>query len=286
VTRHAIDTRCGPRADRPIRRPETIDVNVMQERGEPHIPVLPRHPAHAIQPAWRALPAPSPERVALATFPSGDPLPSTTSATPTGALFGSFAGTTGPSDFPRSCITGLRPRPFPHDPPNHHHKRVTVGPPGSRARRFRICTGSSTSRGPPTARENAADDIAFRTVGQRRHPNKEISRLNNPACTYPYRRFAAALADGQRTARGHRGSLTLRCWTLSFLSPDRFIPALPTQILGHSPVALVGAARAMRRARARRGSGSSSYTTTEIPSLPRSMSSKSDLCISYFLRKK
>jgi hypothetical protein len=28
-------------------------------------------------------------------------------------------------------------------------------------------------------------------------------------------------------ARGHRGSLTLRCWTLSFLSTGRLIPALP-----------------------------------------------------------
>jgi hypothetical protein len=37
----------------------------------------------------------------------------------------------------------------------------------------------------------------------------------------------------RRTARGHRGSLTLRCWTLPFLSPDRFIRTLPTQKTGH-----------------------------------------------------
>ena len=47
--RHAIDPRSGLRADREVRRPQTIDINVMQERGEPHILVLPRHPAHAIQ---------------------------------------------------------------------------------------------------------------------------------------------------------------------------------------------------------------------------------------------
>ena len=56
VPRHAIHPRRGLRANRPIRRPETIDINVMQERGEPHILVLPRHLAHAVQPAWRALP--------------------------------------------------------------------------------------------------------------------------------------------------------------------------------------------------------------------------------------
>ena len=54
-------------------------------------------------------PALRPERVSLAAFPSADPLPSTTSAAPPWALFGSFAGTTRSSDFPRSCITGLRP---------------------------------------------------------------------------------------------------------------------------------------------------------------------------------
>jgi len=47
--RHAIDPRRGIRADRPIRRPQAINVDVMQERGEPRVPVLPRHLAHAIQ---------------------------------------------------------------------------------------------------------------------------------------------------------------------------------------------------------------------------------------------
>ncbi len=130
-------------------------------------------------------PALSPERVEPVAFPSGDPLPSTTSATPTGALFSDFAGTTGSSDFPRSCITGLRPQPFPHDPPLHHDRRMIMGSPGSRIRRFRTCPGSSTPRSPSTARENAANDVAFRVVGPRRHPEQKITRLNSPACTYP-----------------------------------------------------------------------------------------------------
>ena len=57
-------------------------------------------------------------------------------------------------------------------------------------------------------------------------PTHVFTRLNSPACAYPYRRFAAALADGRRTARGHRGSLVLRCRAFSSPSPDRFIPAL------------------------------------------------------------
>ena len=86
------------------RRPEAVDVDVVQERGEPHILVLPRHLAHAVQPIGTPCPALSPGRVALAAFPLAGPLPSTTSAALPG-LFGGFAGTTGLSDFPRSCIT-------------------------------------------------------------------------------------------------------------------------------------------------------------------------------------
>ena len=76
-------------------------------------------------------PAPCPERVSLVVFPLAGPLPSTASAAPPWALFGSFSGTTRPSDFSRSSITGLRPRPSPHDPPLHHDRRVTVRSPGS-----------------------------------------------------------------------------------------------------------------------------------------------------------
>jgi hypothetical protein len=48
---------------------------------------------------------------------------------------------------------------FLHQPPSAF---VTHGPPGSRAWRLRACTGSSTPRGPTTARDNAAADVAFR----------------------------------------------------------------------------------------------------------------------------
>src|SRR5215216_6738911 len=47
--RDPVDPRGGARANGPIRLPQTIDADVMKERGEPHIPVLLRHPAHTIQ---------------------------------------------------------------------------------------------------------------------------------------------------------------------------------------------------------------------------------------------
>jgi hypothetical protein len=41
---------------RPVGRPQAIDVNVVQERGEPRFPVRSRHSAHTVQPTERALP--------------------------------------------------------------------------------------------------------------------------------------------------------------------------------------------------------------------------------------
>jgi len=79
-------------------------------------------------------PALGPERVSLAVFPSGRPLPSTTSAPACAGLFGGFAGTTSLSDFSRSCIKGLPPKRSPHGPTSadlpprepsrtgHHHQ--------------------------------------------------------------------------------------------------------------------------------------------------------------------
>ena len=64
--------------------------------------------------------------------------------------------------------------------------RASVGSPGSRASRLPACEGSLTARGPPTARAfDAAGDVAFRSFGQRRHPETLISRLHSPACRYP-----------------------------------------------------------------------------------------------------
>ena len=49
-------------------------------------------------------------------FPSASPLSSTASASGLPVLFGSFAGTTGLSDFPCPFILGLRPQPCPSGP--------------------------------------------------------------------------------------------------------------------------------------------------------------------------
>ena len=110
---------------------------------------------HTLTPALR------PGRVSLTALPLAGPLSSTTSAATTVALFGGFAGTTGPSDFPRPCIEGLRPKPFPHDPPARTSSRGT-----SRFSRMEIpyVPGSQTARGPTATRDSAAADVAFRPM--------------------------------------------------------------------------------------------------------------------------
>ena len=71
-------------------------------------------------------PALSPGRVSPAAFPLGDPLSSPPPPPRPGRC---SAGSQVLRDRLTSHdrpITGLRPRPSPHDPPYHHHKRVTV----------------------------------------------------------------------------------------------------------------------------------------------------------------
>src|SRR5205807_10395219 len=60
----------------------------------------------------------------------------------------------------------------------------------------------------------------------RRHPEVLISRLNSPACTYPCPTLRLCPYGHRRMARGHRGSLLLRCRALSSPPSCRFIPAL------------------------------------------------------------
>ena len=54
LPRHAVDPRRRLRLQRAVGRPQAIDVDVVQQRGEPHFLVLPCDSAHTIQRTWRA----------------------------------------------------------------------------------------------------------------------------------------------------------------------------------------------------------------------------------------
>ena len=136
LPRHPVHPRRGLGRKRPIRRPEAIDVDVVQERGEPCLLVLHCDSAHATKRTWRALPGTASGTRFAGRVPLAQPLPSTASAAARAALFGSFAGSTGLSDFSRSFIEGLPPWRSPRVPPqsichpaNHptRHLRLDTG---------------------------------------------------------------------------------------------------------------------------------------------------------------
>jgi len=144
-------------------------------------------------------PALRPGRVSPAVFPSGRPLPSTTSAPAQAGLFGSFAGSTGLSDFPWSFIEGLPPQRSPHGPPDAdplprepvgrgicRRPRATTGSPGSRAWSLSCVPGISDHAGSNNGSRKRRLGIAFRRWGGRRHPELHgLSWLNSPARTTP-----------------------------------------------------------------------------------------------------
>ena len=48
----------------------------------------------------------------------------------------------------------------------------------------------SDRAGPPATRDIATGSVAFHVLDRVGTPDTLITRLNSPACTYPYRRFA------------------------------------------------------------------------------------------------
>ena len=56
LPRHAVHPRRGPGLQRPIRRPQAVDVDVVQERGEPRFLIRCCHSAHTTKPTERTLP--------------------------------------------------------------------------------------------------------------------------------------------------------------------------------------------------------------------------------------
>jgi len=91
-------------------------------------------------------------------FPSGEALPSTTSAGSRLPLFGRFLGTTTSSDFSPAYMLGVRLLPSRAGPAN---VRARMRPPRFRAKNFPTCTRSPTARGSCHASQYAMEDIAF-----------------------------------------------------------------------------------------------------------------------------
>src|ERR1700674_1735813 len=140
-------------------------------------------------------------------FPSGEALPSTTSAGSYLPLFGRFVGTTTSSDFSPAYMLGVRLLPSRAGPAR---VRARVRPPRFRAKNFSTCARPSTARGSSHASHLPWDDVSFSSPERDRHLGiRHVSQLNTWPVVSP-EPFTAALAS--RTScitRGRGGWLDL-----------------------------------------------------------------------------
>src|SRR6202158_6077866 len=133
-------------------------------------------------------------------FPSGEALPSTTSAGSCLPLFGRFVGTTTSSDFSSAYMLGVRLLPSRAGPAR---VRAGVRPPRFRAKNFPTCTRSPTARGSAHASQYAMGDVAFSSTERDRHLEiRPVSQLN----TWPVVSPVNASRRPSRDAAHHSGS--------------------------------------------------------------------------------
>ena len=80
--------------------------------------------------------------------------------------------------------------------------KASTGPPGSRARCVRACSGSQTAQGSRPSCVSDGPDMAFRLFRQRRHPGgEEDFAAQYPAHACPCQRFTGVLANARRMTR-------------------------------------------------------------------------------------
>jgi hypothetical protein len=141
---------------------------------------------------------------------------------PHGPLFTRFPGTTGTSDFPGSCIDGVRLAASRRGPTGHGWwgnpwiSRLPL--------LVRRCVPSSlTARDSQCASREVvgARDVAFRFSRQRRHPGVGISRLNGPPASPPTSNASAGSSRNLPHDGGRCGSLRLQRSRLSLYTPGR-----------------------------------------------------------------
>ncbi len=160
MPRHAIDARRRPLLEAVERQHQPEHRDVVQQRGEPRLLIPSCHFPHAVQPTWHALPGTASGTCFAVRVPHGSPpfLPRLRGR----SLVRRDRRYYGAIRLPVTVHPGITASAFPRRPARRPRGRAATGSPGSRPRWFRTCPGSQTARGPLTARDSAASDVAFR----------------------------------------------------------------------------------------------------------------------------
>src|SRR5467141_2231700 len=164
-------------------------------------------PAHSRQSDRRGISASVRTTAACRLFPSGEALPSTTSAGSCLPLFDRFLGTTTSSDFSSAYMLGVRLLPSRAGPAQ---VRARVRPPRFRTKNFSTCTRSSTARGSSIQANTLWGMLPSRQRTRSAPRNSTRCAAQYSARGLPCERFTAALAS--RTScitRGRGGWLDL-----------------------------------------------------------------------------
>ena len=169
---------------------------MVQERGEPQLPILLSCLTYPLQRTGRVVPARCPGRVLLARVPLARP----PSLHPLRRRLPGLVR--GLLQVLRVCPTSpvrTRRRGMSLDFPTRPRSAcgsAGQGSASSPARCFRTCTGSLTARDSNAPRNIGAPGGAFRFLLQRRRPGVSFYAAEYPAHTFPCPRFVAALASG------------------------------------------------------------------------------------------
>ncbi len=208
LPRHPIHTRRRLFPQPAIGRPQQVDIDMVQQGGEPFLSSAPLLLSGTRSSPWDMLSRLGVRRMpGSIAFPSAPPLGSTNSAGSCPPLFAGFIATTKGSDFSCPCITGFGPPAFPVRAVLL--QRPAMRSPGSQTEGFDGVPGSQTTRDRQGTRDIAPRRAAFRSTDSVGIPEHRAFAAQYLAHRHPCQRFVPGLASQQRITRGRCGSLYL-----------------------------------------------------------------------------
>jgi len=161
--RDTVDPRRGLRRKREVRHPEAIDIDMVQERGEPRFLVRCCHSAHTTKRTEHAMPGTGSGVRFASRVPLGRSASLHRLRRPELGVVRQLLRYYRTVRLLAIVHHGITASAFPARPaaPSRQAGDREISR-FSAVKRSRACTGSSTPRGPLTAREKAATDVAFR----------------------------------------------------------------------------------------------------------------------------